>query len=312
MNNDELTALIVQLRDQQLQANRKLDELQLSKKPGKDKWDKASVITSFISGVLIALVGGAFTLLYHKQDSDMKTRQIEVNKVDLVSKFMPYLVESGASDQDHLRNRIHAIRMFDILHDRDLSFKIAQEFSSVETLAALNQILHPNDNSFGKDIAEVKVDRPSESSTDSDLSSGQTVLYDGFQNYKISAFSFATLRIWPWGTRQVDIAVANPDPLHSDAIFFVNNDSPPYIPANAGGITAHAGIIKMPEQNLQDVKEAPNGEYAFHYFKPEILAVYCIRTWDEKHWAKIQIISLTKDRIEFKWVYNKSGTRKLS
>jgi hypothetical protein len=134
-----------------------------------------------------------------------------------------------------------------------------------------------------------------------------TVL-NGFRYPAQSAFLFATGSIVAWGT-YADVGVANPGGDNELAQLFLNNNSPPY--ADPKAAPASAGIIDMHTSNLDSVSEAPadDSAYSIHYFLPEVGAVYCVRTADGHHFAKMKIIAVTNDRISFEYVYQPSGSR---
>jgi hypothetical protein len=61
----------------------------------KDIWDKLSAVSTFISGVLIALIGGTFTFLWHEAESqrnaEEKQHQSLIGELETFEKFIPYL-----------------------------------------------------------------------------------------------------------------------------------------------------------------------------------------------------------------------------
>jgi hypothetical protein len=157
--------------------------------------------------------------------------------------------------------------------------------------------------------------RPTITTTSEALPAGQTTLLDGFRYYGQSGFSFAKNAVVSWSSPEGDILVANPDPQKkAPAEFFLPNTTGVYedkVPTGGKIETANAGIIQMPERNLDEVLVAPPLDYPKQYFKPEEGIVYCVRTRDGSHYAKIKITSIEDDRIAFAWVYQPSGSRAL-
>jgi hypothetical protein len=149
--------------------------------------------------------------------------------------------------------------------------------------------------------------------TASTLRSGSVTLYDGFKFPDQSTFSFDSEQIERWGSKNVDLGVANADPANAQAEFFLMNDYPPYSDPNAKehGVQ-NAGISDMHNQNLDRISEAPISDYIAHYVPPIVGHVYCIRTWDGHHYAKIKISGVEKDRVSFDYVYQTDGSRNLS
>jgi len=147
----------------------------------------------------------------------------------------------------------------------------------------------------------------------STLRSGSVTLYDGFKFPDQSTFNFDSEQIERWGAPDVDIGVANANPNVSVAEFFLMNDYPPYTDPNAKqhGVE-NAGIFDMHSQNLDQVKEAPASNYLAHYVPPIAGHVYCIRTRDGHHYAKIRVSGVEKDRISYDYIYQPDGTRNLS
>jgi hypothetical protein len=143
---------------------------------------------------------------------------------------------------------------------------------------------------------------------------GHTVLYDGFTNYPRSGFHFSSRAVVPWHTDNpdevADLLVATPPGGRSLALLFLPNDTHTYYEKNppAGYLPANAGIIRMSQQMLAEVKRAPAFGYKFHYFPPELGAVYCVRTWDGQHFAKITVTDVASEGIAFDWAYQSSGS----
>ncbi len=96
------------------------------------------------------------------------------------------------------------------------------------------------------------------------------------------------------------------------AQLFLQNDYPPYTDPNAKQHDVlNAGIRDMRTQNLDDVEEAPTSDYLRHYVPPQLKHVYCVRTGDGRHFAKIKVTGIEPDRISFDYVYQKQETTKL-
>ncbi len=141
------------------------------------------------------------------------------------------------------------------------------------------------------------------------LPSGNVTVYNGFRNYGQSVFNFAQQKIDPWGSQNADLGVANPTGERTLAQFFINNDAPPYTdPSSINHPIENAGIREMGTSNLDEVKQCPTSDYKMHYFQPQLDHVYCVRTRDGRHWAKIKVTVIAPDRIAFDYVYQPSGS----
>jgi hypothetical protein len=91
------------------------------------------------------------------------------------------------------------------------------------------------------------------------------------------------------------------------AMLFATNDTPPYGGGRDTG--SRAGIVEVQANELEDVREAPSSGYTFHWFSVREGGVYCVRTRDGSHYAKIKIRELTSKSVAFDWVYQPEETR---
>lgn len=62
-----------------------------NKQRKKDGWDKFGVISQFVSGVVITFVGAFFTYSYHKQQYVREQQATELQRVQTIGTFMPFL-----------------------------------------------------------------------------------------------------------------------------------------------------------------------------------------------------------------------------
>src|SRR5712671_5947446 len=112
MPAEDVERLLAEVSDQQRQTLERLDKLErdAEKPKSKDRWDKFQIISVFISGVLLSLVGAVFTVSYQrsergrqdklqKEQAAVQMAQYRLQKVDLITKLMPYL-GAGASDDE--------------------------------------------------------------------------------------------------------------------------------------------------------------------------------------------------------------------
>jgi len=77
----------------------------------KDAWDKFATISTFMSSVIIALMGLYFTYSYNRAESARRelseARQHQINELEVVAKFMPYLT---GNDENGKRTSITTIK----------------------------------------------------------------------------------------------------------------------------------------------------------------------------------------------------------
>jgi hypothetical protein len=90
---------------------------------------------------------------------------------------------------------------------------------------------------------------------------------------------------------------------------FVQNNTGEFKHA-AGDIGANSGIQIMPEARLEDVEECPASNYQVHWIEATVNSLYCVRSRDGKHYAKIMLTDVEIDRVAFDWIYPPSGSRR--
>ena len=152
---------------------------------------------------------------------------------------------------------------------------------------------------------------PSAASAASEEPAGQAIVFEGWSHYPESGFVFASHSIVPWDSGKADLLVSRGSALAITARFFVQHDEPPYTGA-AQDHAAQGGIIEMPSTSLDGVSECPVEGYRAHWADATEGSVYCVRTRDGAHYAKIKVTKVLSDRIAFAWVYQPSGSRRFS
>lgn len=326
MSPEEVGARLNAIDERQQKALDLLNKLSSDAAPKKkDTWDKFQIISAFVSGVLLVVLGGIFTSVYKSRqdqvEKDQKAVQLRLEGIDSVSKFMPYLVDENNGGT----NKRHAVRILQLVGDPSLAVQVANEFGEPETareiaadsltssavgtkvLKAYNLIQSPNNPNVGQGIAKVTADLSKE------LKTGHTIVFVASATIR-SLVLTSVMRRSSHGARVNQISKLQIRRLVPAVLRFcswrttlphtLRRISPPdRVPANAG-------IIKMPQQRLEDVREAPESGYSVHYFTPELNAIYCIRTWDGQHFATIKVTDISGDRIGFDWVYQPSASRR--
>jgi hypothetical protein len=133
MSNDELKRALADLVNQQ----KELVEILKNKNKRKDFWDKFSAASTFISGVIVALVGLYFTNSYNAQqaarDEMLKAQQLRLAEVELVHKFIPQL-------NGNERDKKLAIIAISSLGNTELATKLAVLDQSRGSKAALESL----------------------------------------------------------------------------------------------------------------------------------------------------------------------------
>jgi hypothetical protein len=93
-------------------------------------------------------------------------------------------------------------------------------------------------------------------------------------------------------------------PLTIDFSSACQFEKPPYPDKGAKG-----GMLPVIADKLDDVIEAPESGYLYHWITPVLGGIYCVRTRDGEHYAKIQVTDIAADHLSFDWVYQPNGTR---
>lgn len=105
---------------------------------GKDRWDKAQVILTAISGILLVSIGGVYTFLQHQQEEAeqriVRAQQTRVQELQSLSAFMPYL-----TSEDEERKRL-AILAINRLGSTELATALAMHYRTPGTLEAIRSI----------------------------------------------------------------------------------------------------------------------------------------------------------------------------
>jgi S1-C subfamily serine protease len=148
----------------EMQEQRCLLEKLAEKKP-KDFWDKFPPITSFLSTVLIAGIGIAFTINYQqsdlknreqlrKQHDDEELRHRQLSELELVTKLLPSL----AGDSENAKKQ--AYLTIKALGNTDLMTKLALSDESAGARAALRVVAtSPASTQTDKELAKEAIDK---------------------------------------------------------------------------------------------------------------------------------------------------------
>jgi Alpha/beta hydrolase of unknown function (DUF900) len=104
----------------------------------KDPWDKFAAVSTFVSSVIIALIGLYFTHSYNQAESARRAlqeaRQQQINELDVVAKFMPYL--TGTDEQA----KVTSIATIKALAGIELATVMAELHPSIGTAKGLEAI----------------------------------------------------------------------------------------------------------------------------------------------------------------------------
>lgn len=178
-----------------------------------------------------------------------------------------------------------------------LAYKHPLEFSATGGIGVLLLVMVLGNTLYGSN------DQPKA------LPSGHVVLFDGWSRSSESGFKFASQTIVPWNSGQADILVSNSRTPGLNAKLFVQYQVPPFdkTPQDQG---ARGGIVQLTHSLLNDVSECPTEGYSAHWTEARVNGVYCLRTRDGTHYAKLKVSDVLADRIAFDWVFQPSGSPK--
>lgn len=150
----------------------------LKEKREKDKWDKFSSISAFLSTVVIAGFGTIATLWYthnqHERDVkikqeedqhviDLKREEVRISQAQAVKELIPWLAgrsEEGKKDEKE-EGRRTAILVLSSLNDTDLVIRIAPRFPTSGGVEALEDLdkRKPQDDEIRKALASALAKR---------------------------------------------------------------------------------------------------------------------------------------------------------
>jgi hypothetical protein len=165
-----------QLQDT-LQAVRDLTEAIKSKQAekGKDQWDKFNALSPFVTGFIVAIVGGLFTLSQDRrneilkqqeiddgkrqaaQDVLTKEHQVRILELQTIGQFMPYL-----TSKDENKKQV-AITAVNALSNTSLAIELARLNKSPGTINAVRQIATQSAKEVDRKLAQaalVELEKP--------------------------------------------------------------------------------------------------------------------------------------------------------
>ena len=135
MSISELKTILLEIKKKHLDVLEALKDL---KPKSKDFWDKFSVLTKFISAIIISGVGLIFTLVYSEKqdqrDALLRQQQLELSKIQIMEKFVPHLKE------DELGQEISIYAIRNLGHE-ELAINLAALIESKGTTKALKKIV---------------------------------------------------------------------------------------------------------------------------------------------------------------------------
>ena len=141
--------------------------------------------------------------------------------------------------------------------------------------------------------------------------SANAIVYDGNYRYDQSGLSFAKRALVAWNSGEADILVENTSAGTGSAHFFLQYDTGEQVLSGSPyDSLAKSGIVKLSASFLEDVIECPASGYQTFRVPPDIGGVYCVRSRDGAHFAKIKVIDIRADRIAFDWQYQTRPTRR--
>lgn len=142
------------------------------------------------------------------------------------------------------------------------------------------------------------------------VSVGHEISYDGHKQYERSGFSFANNAVVSWGSGDADILAENAGAGSGLAHFFLQYNAGEIFKDAPQDQTARSGIVELPGTTFDRLKECPETGYRYHRVSAKRGGVYCVRTRDGRHFAKLVVREVLADRIAFDWAYQSNGLRR--
>jgi len=104
----------------------------LSKSSGKDMWDKLAILSTFLSSIVIGIVGIYFTTTFKAREITTADAQVHTAEAQVAQRFIPDL--SGQNENA----KKGALLILSTLSNKDLAFKLGAFYASEGTIEALD------------------------------------------------------------------------------------------------------------------------------------------------------------------------------
>lgn len=137
------------------------------------------------------------------------------------------------------------------------------------------------------------------------LRAGRAAVYRKSELLEFSAFVFERGTIDSWQSSTADFGVDRKPGERVVQMFLFDDSEQPI--AKGSRHAAKGGILELPTTQFDDVQEAPPSQYAPGWFRPVVRHVYCVRTRDGRHFAKIRIARIDQNMIAFDYVYQRDS-----
>jgi hypothetical protein len=164
MNDESLEKL---LRDNLEEQKNLLSEFKSSRIKTRDFWDHLGTI----SAILVAIIGGIFTLIYSQHQNEVQKYQAEIQKsvqeqqnrileVQVVEKFLPHL----SSDNESIKKA--AIIALGELGNIEIATRLAALFNSIGTRDGVDALMTSSTTNYQTQLPSGAGDKPSAAKTD--------------------------------------------------------------------------------------------------------------------------------------------------
>jgi tetratricopeptide (TPR) repeat protein len=110
-----------------------LDEL--AKRRGKDNWDKLATLSTFLSSIVIGVIGIYFANAYKAKEIAHKGQELRIAETQIVEKFVPLL---AGTDENAKKGALLTIASLD---NKELAIRLGSSYASAGTIEAMEILL---------------------------------------------------------------------------------------------------------------------------------------------------------------------------
>jgi len=108
---------------------------QIRKNKGKDAWDKLATLSTFLSTIVIGIIGIYFANAYKAKEIAFKAQEVRIAETQLVEKFIPLL---AGTDENAKKGALLTIAS---LSNKDLAIRLGTSYASAGTIEAMEILL---------------------------------------------------------------------------------------------------------------------------------------------------------------------------
>jgi tetratricopeptide (TPR) repeat protein len=108
---------------------------QLARNRGKDGWDKLATLSTFLSSIVIGVIGIYFANAYKAKEIAFKAQEVRIAETQLIEKFIPIL---AGTDESAKKGALLTVAS---LSNKDLAIRLGTSYTSAGTIEAMEILL---------------------------------------------------------------------------------------------------------------------------------------------------------------------------